>query len=229
MVAAGPPPLNLDLREDWWPIGDQGQSGSCVGWACADAVLRWQFVKAGRLGQNEMLSVRQIWMASKEIDEFLRPSTFIESTGTSLKSALDVARKYGVVTSEILSFNSPNFYLGKEDAFYALASQRRISSYIALGSSPRKWRDWIAQQGPVLARLDCDDAWFDAKDTAGHLTNYVRPARPAGHAVAIVGYTPEYFIIRNSWGTENWGDAGFAYASNAYAAAAFDESYGVGL
>ncbi|MDQ3865689.1 MAG: hypothetical protein M3304_02505, partial [Actinomycetota bacterium] len=26
-------PTSKDLREDWWAIGDQGQTGSCVGWA----------------------------------------------------------------------------------------------------------------------------------------------------------------------------------------------------
>jgi C1A family cysteine protease len=45
--------------------------------------------------------------------------------------------------------------------------------------------------------------------------------------VALVGYTPEGFIVRNSWGVE-WGDCGFGYASNAYAGA-FTEAYGVTL
>ncbi len=47
-----------------------------------------------------------------------------------------------------------------------------------------------------------------------------------GHAVALVGYTPGGFIVRNSWGV-NWGDGGFGYATNDYAQNAFDEAYGV--
>src|SRR5215207_8302632 len=95
---APPVPPSVDLRETWWPVGDQGGTGSCVGWAAADSVLRWHFVKAGRMPETQTLSVRYIWMAAKESDEFSeRPSTFIESDGTSLKAALDVARKYGVV------------------------------------------------------------------------------------------------------------------------------------
>ena len=50
-----------------------------------------------------------------------------------------------------------------------------------------------------------------------------------GHAVAIVGYTPDRFIVRNSWGTTQWGDKGFGYASFGYAQAAFTEAYGVTL
>src|SRR5215212_9819703 len=68
VLAAAPLPASVDLREAWWQIGDQGSTGACVGWATADAVLRWHFVKAGRLAQNELLSPRFIWMAAKETD-----------------------------------------------------------------------------------------------------------------------------------------------------------------
>ena len=72
-------PASKDLRADWWKINDQGRTGSCVGWATADSVLRWQFVNAKRLAPNQMLSPRFIWMASKETDEFIqRPTSFIE-------------------------------------------------------------------------------------------------------------------------------------------------------
>ena len=68
-----------------------------------------------------------------------------------------------------------------------------------------------------------------------------RPARPTassrrttprrasgGHAVALVGYTADHFIVRNSWST-TWGDKGFAYASYPYATEAFTEAYGVNV
>ncbi|WP_019507844.1 C1 family peptidase [Pleurocapsa sp. PCC 7319] len=49
-----------------------------------------------------------------------------------------------------------------------------------------------------------------------------------GHAIAIVGYSADRFIIRNSWGT-SWGDQGYAYASYDYAEAALDEAYGISV
>jgi hypothetical protein len=228
VLAAAPPPDTVDLREDWWPIGNQGQTGSCVGWAAADGVIRWHMVKANRLAPDELLSVRQVWMSSKETDEFAEaPSSFIEQAGTSLKSALDIARKYGVVADSVLPFDPAYPYVDNEKTFYALAAQRKIASYFNLETKLTVLRRWLADRGPILTRLDCDEAWFDCSSANPTLINYVKPPKPAGHAVALVGYTPDHFIVRNSWGTENWGDGGFAYASNDYTRAAFTESYGV--
>jgi hypothetical protein len=228
LAAAGDLPDSVDLREDWWKIGDQGSTGSCVGWATADSLLRWHLVKAGRLADAEKLSVRFQWMAAKETDQvMLRPTTFIEVEGTSLKAALDVSRKYGAVRDRDLPFATGRLYKGNAKTFYVLASRFRISRYVNLGLRLREWRNWLANEGPILIRLDVDDTWRDARSTKGVLEEY-HPTTDAGHAVALVGYDEDRFIVRNSWG-RNWGDQGFGYASTAYAQTAFTEAYGVNL
>jgi hypothetical protein len=230
LAAAPRLPARVDLREDWWKIGDQGSTGSCVGWAAADSVVRWHLVKAGRLTTVDKLSVRFVWMAAKETDKFMtRPTTFIEREGTSLKAALDVARKFGVVRDRDLPFRTPRLFTGDAKAFYLLAAQRRINAYVNLGSNLSNWRRWLAQEGPILTRLDCDDTWMNAKSTTGVLDVYLPETADGGHAVALVGYDKDRFIVRNSWGTTQWGAKGFGYASSAYAQTAFTEAYGVQL
>lgn len=229
LLAAVAVPTSKDLRAAWWKIGDQGATGSCVGWATADSVLRWHFVRANRLPQNDLLSMRYVWMAAKETDIFVtRPTTFIELDGTSLKAALDIARKFGVVVDTALPFGSGKLYGGSANTFYALAAQRRIASYFNLGANLADWRKWIANNGPILTRLDVDATWGNATATQGKLDAYQPATARGGHAVALVGYTSDRFIVRNSWGI-GWGDKGFAFASNAYASAAFTEAYGVTL
>lgn len=230
LAKAGQLPDSIDLRADWWCVGDQGKTGSCVGWALADSVMRYHFVKARRLRKKDLLSVRFIWMASKETDEFVEwPSSFIESSGTSLKAALRVARKYGCVRNDDLAFKDRELYGSEESTFYSLAAEFRIRSYfnLAKGDSILNWKTWLFQRGPILTRLDVDSTFHKATKTKGHLERY-KSYRYGGHAVAIVGYTPDHFIIRNSWGTD-WGDNGFAYATYDYAEKAFTESYGVSL
>ena len=227
LLAAARLPDNCDLRDDWWAIGDQKNTGSCVGWATGDSVLRWHFVKGDALPKNKLLSVRYLWMAAKETDEFnSRPTSFIESDGTSLKAALDIARKYGAITADVLRFGNAPLYQGSWQTLYALASKLRIASYFNLGRNLTNWREWLVNNGPILTRLDVDDTWWKASETGGKLETYLPDTKSGGHAVALVGYQPNAFIVRNSWGTA-WGDKGFAYASTGYAQEAFTEAYGV--
>jgi len=222
-------PANKDLRDASWPVSDQGETGACVGFASADSVLRWHFATGGFLQLEELLSTRYVWMAAKEVDEFVtRPTGFIDGEGTSLKAALDVARKFGVVRDGLLPFDGQRLYRGEARDFYAKASQLMISSYFNLGNQLGDWREWLAYEGPILTRLDVDRTWDQASQTAGELAEYQPLTVRGGHAVAIVGYDESGFIIRNSWGT-TWGKDGFAHASEAYASAAFTEAYGVRL
>jgi hypothetical protein len=221
-------PASMDLREAWWAIANQGKTGSCVGWATADSLLRWHLSRAGRIKQSDELSVRFIWMAAKELDELVSaPTTFIEPEGTTLKAALDVARKYGVVLEGDLPFAGGGLYPDAAAVFYAKAAQLKIASYFNLGINPTSWRRWLANNGPILIRLNVDDTWQGAPED-GRLETYRPETAQGGHAVALVGYDSAGFIVRNSWG-ETWGDKGFAYASDAYALAAFTEAYGVSL
>ena len=230
LMAARPViPPSKDLRENWWKIGNQESTGSCVGWATADSVLRWHFVKSNWLPKDRSLSPRFIWMASKETDQFVsQPTTFIEMEGTSLKSALDIARKFGVVPDSVLPFASGKLYPKEAQTFYALAAQLKIASYFNLGTNLGNWRMWLATKGPILTRLGVDATWDNADVTQGNLDVYKPDTVRGGHAVALVGYTKDRLIVRNSWGT-TWGDKGYGYASLEYAQAAFTEAYGVTL
>ena len=91
-----------------------------------------------------------------------------------------------------------------------------------------RWRRWLAEQGPIATRLDVEKTWDEAKANGGNLDEYQESTKRGGHAVCLVGYTADRFIVRNSWGT-GWGDGGFGYASLEYARDAFTEAYGVSI
>ncbi len=221
------PPPEVDLRAGWWAVGHQGETGSCVGWAAADGVMRYLLVAAQRLRKTERLSVRHVWMASKETDEFRsRPETFIEESGTSLKTAADVLRKHGVALDRDLPFTiRQTMFLGTIDAFYAGCATRKAASYFNARKNLDEWRKALAAGTPILAGLTVDGS-FESLGRRGTLDRVRGTGEEGGHAVSVVGYRRDgRFIIRNSWG-KDWGDGGFAYASPAYIRARFfDESY----
>ena len=227
VVTAAESRPEVDLRRADWPIGNQGRTGACVGFAAA-GVLHWHYLQAGLLAGDERPSPRFLWMANKETDHLVSyPTTFIESAGTQTKLALGVARRYGCVLESTLPMSGELSALSVA-AFYARAATYRIGSYHNLGRDLRRWRQWLSGQGPILVRVAVDRTWDRATATAGGLDAHRADTGRGGHAACLVGYTASRFIVRNSWGTA-WGDGGFAYASDAYAAAAFTEAYGAVL
>src|SRR5215831_2412857 len=230
VTAVAAPPASVDLRAAWWAVGDQGNTGSCVGWASTEGVMRYHMVQAAKIAKNVQLSPRFTWMASKETDGLVaRPETMIEEAGTQLKAAMDVLRKYGAATMAQLPFNIGTLmYAGDENTFYANIAQRKISAYFNLLKDINQWKTWLAAHGPIMAGLSVDHTWDNATATHGNLDVFMPNTVRGGHAVTIVGYLSNgRIIIRNSWGT-GWGDQGFGYALPQYIAGAFfNESYGV--
>ncbi len=223
-----PVPDKMDLREDWWHVGNQLDTGACVGWALADGVIRWYFTKSGKIKETQKLSARYLWMASKELDyDNSRPTSFLEKSGTTLKDALIIATKFGLALEEDLPFIGT---LSKvdEDVFFQKTANNRISAFFNLVKGLDKKenvRRWIASKGPVVASLIPDANW-DQIPSDGKLEKYNGGIFPTAHAISIVGYYPGGFIVRNSFGTQ-WGAKGFALVSDAYLDQGFNECYGL--
>lgn len=218
----------LDFRRDcpWWGINDQKNTGSCVGWAVADSVLRFHFRKVNKLTDWELLSPRFLWIASKEFDEYTTwPSTFAEEAGTSIKSALSVAGKWGCAKELTIPFEG-GFYSGELNNLFFESMQFRINTYIRIHSI-EDWKKVLLRYGPLAIRLEVDTTFAFATQQTSRLEKY-QGASGGGHALAVVGYCNhgEVFILRNSWGT-GWGDGGYAYATPAYLHHAITEAYAV--
>jgi hypothetical protein len=228
-----PPARDLRAGRPWFKVRDQGQTGSCVGFALADAVLRWQLVERGRLAPAQRLSARFIWMASKEIrgqrqePEEWRPSTFLEEAPTNAKDALDVVRRYGAVTAPMLPWDG-RLNRGPVERFFERAGEYRIAAYHSLDDAnpverEQQWRQWIDQHGPVLMTVEADRSFVAGE---GPLERFRPRKEPFLHACALVGYGPDGFVIRNSWGT-GWGDSGDIVATSDWLDRGVDETYGV--
>lgn len=236
-------PERVDLRRAWWKIGDQRETGSCVGWAVADSALRWHFVEAGKLQQEKHLSVRFLWMAAKETDNDTRePTTFLDRAETKIQAALDIVKIFGIVDEDTLPFFPTEMYGEDVAKFYENASKFKIVDYKSLMVPKQRGRmnsnifcKWLAEDkkyggGPVIVRMGTDTAFVEANKNNPVIEkyDYWSAADRGNHCAAIVGYYREgaqtFFILRNSWGKE-WGDDGYAYLSNEYLEEAVQEAW----
>ena len=238
-------PEKVDLRRAWWDIGEQRETGSCVGWAIADSVLRWHFVEAGRMPQEKRLSVRFIWTAAKETDDETREATtFIELAETKIEAGLNIVKRFGIVDEETLPFFPTKMYAGDVGEFYNNASKFKIADYKSLIGPKEEGRvdpnlvcKWLAENrlhggGPIVVRMGIDTGFVDANKNNSVLKEYNAwdGASQGNHCAAIVGYYREgaetFFILRNSW-SQDWGDNGYAYLSKEYLTEAIQEAWHV--
>lgn len=111
-------------------------------------------------------------------------SRSLYAEGMSFKEALKYLQKHGVATVQ------GNIKIGK----YA-----KVNSFMAL-------RYALVMNGPCVGGLPVYNSYN---------TNFWEEDRSLEglHAVCIVGYTEDGFIIRNSWG-ESYGEDGYAFISN---------------
>ena len=90
--------------------------------------LRWRFVKAGRLRERRCSRPASSGWLRRRPTSSTRPTTFVDAEGTSLKSALDIARKYSAVRDSALPWATGKLFGGSANTLYALAAQLKVYS-----------------------------------------------------------------------------------------------------
>lgn len=123
------------------------------------------------------------------------------SSGNNQDNKVDlkkVFKEYG--TDEGMTFKDALHYL-KHTGIGTSKGQFKINKYAMVGSIP-VLKQALLINGPCIAGLPVKDS---SKDDFWNGYGF-----EGGHAVAIVGYDKDGFIIRNSWGT-SYGNKGYSH------------------
>jgi hypothetical protein len=205
-------------------ILDQGEEGACTGFAMA-AVINFQLGLRNLVTAREkdrMVSPRMIYEMARRYDEW--PGEAYE--GSSARGAMKGWVAHGVARRSLWPdrLHGPHHLtdLRAKDA------QRTPGGayYRVMHRNIRDMHAALAEAGVLYATLMVHEGWDepgqpgDVTVKVSHVVDgslvidefpvIVRKGRAdGGHAVAIVGYTAEGFIVQNSWGTQ-WGNSGFA-------------------
>jgi hypothetical protein len=196
-------------------ILDQGTEGACTGFALA-AVINYHLRERY---QDESVSPRMLYEMARRYDEWPGEAY----AGSLARGAMKGWVRHGVC----LRKSWPDKLHGVHQFTPALADEaRRIPGGAFYRVMHREVRDMhaaLAEIGILFATIMVHDGWFEPGPTK-HAIDYFESGTHRhidlpviqrigrannGHAVAIVGYTAEGFVIQNSWG-KKWGERGFA-------------------
>jgi hypothetical protein len=192
-------------------ILDQGKEGACTGFALS-AVINYLL---SQRGIKRVVSPRMLYEMARCYDEW--PGENYD--GSSARGAMKGWARHGVCERKVWTDNMHG--RGHLDAQIGKAAlDNPAGAYYRI--KHREVRDVhaaLAEVGIVYCTIMVHDGWDNpgsaqvsvkADNKEYPLPIISREGRAEwGHAIALVGYTRDGFIVQNSWGTE-WGKGGFA-------------------
>lgn len=197
-------------------ILDQGSEGACTGFALAAVI---NYLRADRRPKARSVSPQMIYEMARRYDEW--PGEDYE--GSSARGAMKGWVAHGVCPASLW----PVAKKGPEHFTPHIAQEARLvpggAFYRVMHRQIRDVHAAIADVGAVYVTLMVHDGWDQPSPrsvtvkytSAGRSRSIALPVirrcgrASSGHAVALVGYTPQGFIVQNSWG-KSWGKGGFA-------------------
>lgn len=189
-------PDSLDLRDQMQPVKDQGDCGSCYTFA-AVAVL--EFHAGVSISEQKLMDCSSSTNGPSYGCDGGWPETLFEYAQLS-PVVLEKDQPYTGVnapcnqTCEGSAIRVRKF--GTIDIETDVDSELRIP-YI------------LNTYGPVVVAIDVGTTELLMSYDGGFFPG-VACGTALDHAVTIVGYTEEYWIVRNSWGVD-WGENGYFY------------------
>lgn len=189
-------PDTLDLRDKMQPVKDQGDCGSCYTFAGV-SVLEYH--------AGVSISEQKIMDCSSSTNG---PSYGCD--GGWPENVYEYAKLWPVVLEKDMPYTQKNAACNQTCA----GSVAKVLRYGTLTREKDEKAEtripyMLNAHGPVSVAID-----VGTTDLLMSYEDGIFPASACGqdvdHAVTIVGYTPDYWIVRNSWSAD-WGDEGYFY------------------
>lgn len=141
-----------------------------------------------------------------------------EITGTSIRTALDSLRIYGIPPESVWPYDETKVNVEPDSTAKKIALERRRTTYYRVKTVDEIVRS-IDAGWPIVFSIPLDEEFFKNDLSSDHVFDGSR-ITSSFHAMLIVGYRKVndggyQFRIRNSWG-KDWCDSGYCWFDSAY-------------
>lgn len=205
-------PSNVNLKQYFPPIGNQGQYGTCVAWAVGYNLRSFLNARDGSYSPN---SVSQQYSPKDLFWSISNSNKGSDCNGTNFEPAFDVMVERGIAPlDEVPYTNLGDCSDSPQSSWTSSAANHKIVSYRKINYEVNTVKNYLAEGRAVAigARLgDNFMKWND--DTPISSDTYNNPGmQHAYHAMAVCGYddSKQAFRVVNSWNTA-WGDNGYIW------------------
>lgn len=211
LPAQSPDPATLKkLMRDMAARGlvlDQLKEGACTGFGLAGVINHMAWRRA-KLSADKPVSVspRMLYQLARQYDEW--PGE--DYDGSSCRGAMKGWHRHGVCNAQLWPYaNARGQFVKPKTGWEEDAATRPLGAYYRVDkASIADMQAAIFEVGAIYVSADVHEGWAIDPAKSPPLIPCQKKAT-GGHAFALVGYTPEGFIVQNSWGPE-WGCKGFA-------------------
>ena len=199
----------VDLRKYCSPIGDQGQTGRCSAFAWTHAIEMAFNMKGQEVPplacsytmlsfqnlQGDMQDFEYAYSGGEGTIGGPEPGVEIMSTGTCREELWPNDAEEPEVEAEEMEEDAGNYSV--EDVKIQTIELEDVKKILSAGGFVHVGMN----TGKAFSEIGRDGIMNAAEAPSG---------QHGRHAMLIVGYVGNYYIVKNSWGTE-WGDNGYCY------------------
>ena len=208
-------PSKVDLTPFLPPIGDQGQTSTCVAWSTAyytksaSEAVAFNYTTAQLSSSSFQLSPKDMFLS---IADNLKGVDC--QNGTNITDALDVLVANGVATQATVPWDPGITNCSQaqlQPSWNTDAANHKIEYYRTIPASVTGIKQQLANNNPVMIGIKVSNE-YESWSGSSVLSTATFPANIGLHAQTIVGYDDSRgaFRIANSW-TSNWGDHGYIW------------------
>ncbi len=215
-------PSSVDLYENFPPIGNQGQYGTCVAWACGYNLRSYMYAKLNGLTTADMYNEANVFSPKDLFYSIPSEQRGADCNGTTFEAALDVMVSRGIAKMNVVPYeNVGDCTASPQSSWTADAGNYKILDYRQIDENVENLKRYLYQGKAIVFGAKLGDEFMNASgDVVLTSQTYNYSGQHAYHAMILCGYDDNKgangaFKVVNSWG-EDWGNGGFIWVDYNY-------------